>query len=51
MEHRDDDSWSKKTLNELFEKADTDNSGTIDWKEFCVVAANRDNLVSKDSLK
>lgn len=49
MDHRNDDSWT--TLKDLFAKADTDNSGTIDWKEFCVAAANRDNLVNKDSLK
>jgi len=38
-------------LQELFKKADKDNSGTIDWQEFCILAANKEALVSKDSLK
>lgn len=42
---------NKQELDELFMKADKDNSGSIDWKEFCIIAADRSALTSKDSLK
>jgi Ca2+-binding EF-hand superfamily protein len=32
-------------------KADKDKSGSIDWKEFCIIAADRESLTSKGSLK
>lgn len=38
-------------MGELFAKADKDKSGTIDWNEFCIIAANKADMMSKDNLK
>lgn len=42
---------SEGEVQELFKKADANNSGTIDWNEFCTIASDKTNLMSNANLK
>ena len=38
-------------IERLFKKADSDNSGYIDWREFIEIAMNQDKLIKREKLK